>query len=411
MDAQAAHGSGAQGTGAPVRDRPFAALAASVVLLGLADSFLRTYFVLFLVDDAGLDPVRAGLLTSVPAVVGIGLSIALGRRFDRRPTRRWVVLSVLVSAAGYALLTTTTSFWWLLLLSATLLAAYNVPYPQLFSLAPVVLGEGPAGRRGVPLLRSGWSLSWAVGPLAGAALLPVVGFTGLVHLAVGVLLVLVVTTAAVPAPPPAAPREPAADGPRRRTVPTDVVLLTTGVGLFFLALFAGSFALPLHVTRTLDLPAQVLGWAFSACAVVEVVAALAVAALPHRVGQRRLVVVGTACLAVHLVLVVLADGPVLVLVSQVPRGAAIAVLTSAGLRFLQDRMRPATGLATTLFSSAADAGGLLAGVLGGVAVAAAGTRGALAGCAVVAVGAVLLLAAGSRPRAADVPGGPAGVGG
>ena len=376
--------------------RPVAALAASVVLLGLADSLIRAYLVLFLADDVGLSPTRIGLLFSLPAVGGIALSIVLGRRFDRHPTRRWLVGSVVASAAGYALLTTTTSFLWLLLISLTLLAAYQVPYPQLFSLAPAVLGDSPAGRRGVPLLRSGWSSAWAVGPLAGVALLPVVGFTGVLWVAVGLLLLLGITTAAVPSPPDFPRQEPSAVARGPRLVRTDVVLLTTGVGLFFLALLAGYIALPLQVTRALDLPGSLVGWIFSVCAVVEIATALGVAALPHHFPQRALVVAGTACLALHFILVVLAEGPVLLLLSQLPRGVSIAVLTSAGLRFFQDRLRPATGFATTLFAGAADVGGLLSGVLGGVAIAVAGTRVALAGCGVVAVIAVLLIAAGSR---------------
>lgn len=382
---------------------PFAALAASVVLLGVADSLIRAYFVLFLADDVGLSPERIGLLYSLPAVGGIALSIAMGRRFDRHPTRRWVVVSVVISAVGYALLTTTTSFVWLALISVTLLAAYHVPYPQLFSLAPVVLGAGPSGRRAVPLLRSGWSLAWAVGPLLGVVLVPAIGFTGVLWVAVGVLLLLVVTTATVPAPTTVHRPGPARE-PGRRTLRADVVLLTAGVALFFLALLAGYVALPLHVTRALGLDPSLVGWMLSAGAVVEILTALAVAALPHRFPQRALVVGGALCLALHFLLVVLAAGPGLLLVSQLPRGVAIAVLTSAGLRFLQDRMSPATGFATTLFSGAADVGSLLSGVVGGVAVAVLGTRGALAGCGVVAVAAALLLAAGSaRPALAPAP--------
>lgn len=77
------------------------------------------------------------------------------------------------------LLTTTTSFPLLVAIAITLIAAGSAAFPQLFTLARVVLGAGPAGQRTAPLLRSGWSLAWALGPLAGAALLSRTGFTGM----------------------------------------------------------------------------------------------------------------------------------------------------------------------------------------------------------------------------------------
>ncbi|WP_432510880.1 MFS transporter [Kineococcus sp. SYSU DK001] len=159
--------------------RPFTTLAGSVVLLGLADSVVGSCYVLFLDDHADLSATQIGLLFSLPALGGIAFTLWSGRRFDRRPTRTWALLATAASAVGYALLTTTTSFAWLLLISTTLLAVYQAIYPQLLSMAPAVLGTGSVGQRAVPLLRSGWSLAWALGPLvAGLLLVPWIGYLG-----------------------------------------------------------------------------------------------------------------------------------------------------------------------------------------------------------------------------------------
>jgi len=381
-----------------------------VVLLGLADSIVGSYYVLFLNEHAGLSATQIGALFSLPAIGGIAFTLWTGRRFDRRPTRTWALLAIASSAVGYALLTTTTSFAWLLLISMTLLVVYQAIYPQLFSMAPTVLGTGALGQRAVPLLRSGWSLAWALGPLiAGLLLVPWIGYLGVLWVTVGLLVLTLLTTAAVPSPglPPApAPAADTAPGDRPAGMPrTSLVLLTASIVLFFLAMFAGGLALPLYVTHGLGLPHEVVGTLFSLCAVVEIITALAVVALPSRSNQRGLLVGAMLALALHFALTAAAHGVLLLLIAQVPRGVAIAVLTTAGMRFLQEVLAPATGFATTLFSASTDGGFLLSGVLGGIAVDTLGYRQAIIGCGVAAVVAagVFLASRATVPRAPAAP--------
>lgn len=388
--------------------RPFTTLAGSVVLLGLADSIVGSYYVLFLNDHADLSATQIGVLFSLPAIGGIAFTLWTGRRFDRRPTRTWALLATASSALGYALLTTTTSFAWLLLISMTLLAVYQAIYPQLFSMAPTVLGTGALGQRAVPLLRSGWSLAWALGPLfAGLLLVPWIGYLGVLWVTVGLLVLTLLATAVVPSPgAPAAPALTPATGTapagRPRGVPrAGLVLLTASIVLFFLAMFAGGLALPLYITQGLGLPHEVVGTLFSLCAVVEIITALTVVALPSRSNQRGLLVGAMLALALHFALTAAAHGVVLLLIAQVPRGVAIAILTTAGMRFFQEALAPATGFATTLFSAATDGGFLLSGVVGGIAVDALGYRPAIIGCGVAAVLAagVFLVSRATVPRA------------
>src|SRR4051794_4936368 len=301
-----------------------------------------SYAVLFAADHAHLTPVRVGLFVSASAAGGIVVSALAGRRFDRRPTRAYAIAAALITALGLALLTTTTSFPLLLLIAGTLLATGQAAFPQLFTLARVVLGEGRAGQRSAPLLRSGWSLAWAVGPLAAAWVLAQAGFAGLLWSAAAVLVLTALSTAAVPAPPRVDERPGTADDERRAPVhPLALALLATSVALFFLAMFAGSVALPLFVTRGLHQPDAAVGVLFSACAAVEVVAALALAALPHRISQRALLVAGMGALVSYFAVVVSAHGMALLLVGQVARGVAIAVVGAAGIRFFQDLLEPA----------------------------------------------------------------------
>jgi SET family sugar efflux transporter-like MFS transporter len=347
-----------------------------VLLLGIADSMVGSYLVLFASDQAQLTPVQVGLFVSVSAAGGIVVSSLAGRRFDRTPTKGYAIGAAALSALGFVLLTTTTSFPVLILIAITLIAAGQAAFPQLFALARVVLGEGPAGQRSAPLLRSSWSLAWAVGPLAGAVLLPRAGFTGILWVAAAILAMMALTAATVPTPRPPVDRadnEPVPSGQEgQRTVntvrPGALALLVISVVLFFLAMFAGSVALPLYVTRDLHQPDTTVGVLYSACAAVEVLAALALAALPRRVSQRALIAAAMGALVAFYAVTASAHSWSLLLLGQVARGIAIAVVGAAGIRFFQDLLHPATGRATTLFANACTAGSLLAGVLAGLSV-------------------------------------------
>ncbi len=147
---------------------PLLPLFAAVLLLGIADSMVNSYIVLFCADVAGLTPLQIGMWASVLAIGGIAIGWWLGRLFDRRPARAYAIIVILLGSTGYALLPWVSSFLLLLLMAATALGVVGAAFPQLFALARFVMGERAAGQRSAPLLRSAWSLAWAVGPLLGA---------------------------------------------------------------------------------------------------------------------------------------------------------------------------------------------------------------------------------------------------
>jgi SET family sugar efflux transporter-like MFS transporter len=251
------------------------------------------------------------------------------------------------------------------------------------------------------LLRSGWSLAWAVGPLLGAAVLAKFGYPALLLAAAATLLLTSVLTLTVPRPRAAAADADSDEGPATaQTSPARVgrlplALLLAGVAAFFTSMYAGSVALPLFVTRALHQPGSSVGALYSACAVVEVVVALALAALPPWISQRALITGGMVAFIAYFGLTVIAGGMPLLLVGQVARGIGIAVVGAAGIRFFQEALAPETGRATTLFSNASTAGSLVAGVLAGAAVRVVGYTSALALCGGLAVLATVLFVAGS----------------
>jgi SET family sugar efflux transporter-like MFS transporter len=370
---------------------PLLVLFAAVLLLGIADSMVNSYIVLFGADVARLTPLQIGVWTSVFALAGITIGWWLGRLFDRRPTRTYAIVVTLLGSAGYLVLARVTSFPVLLLMAATVLGAMGAAFPQYFALARSVLGEGTAGQRSAPLLRGAWSLAWAVGPLLGALVLSRGGYSWLFGAAAAVFLAAALTVFVVPRP-----GRPITTAKSPGGTP---VLLIVGVTLFFAALCAGGLAVPLFVTRALHQQPASIGVLFSICAAVEVVATLGLAVVPARVSQRALMLGGFGALVAYYALTVVSSSMLMLGLAQVFRGVGIAVVAGAGIRYFQDLLAPATGRATTLFANSFTAGLLISGVLAGVAIERYGYRTTLLLCAVVAAlgGIAFTAGSGSRP--------------
>jgi SET family sugar efflux transporter-like MFS transporter len=328
------------------------------------------------------------------------VSSLLGRRFDRHPTRIYAAAVTAAGALGLVLIAVTRSFALLVLVAATLFGAVAAAFPQLFALARVTLGAGPAGQRSTPLLRSAWSSAWAIGPLLGAALLTRTGFPTLMLTAAAILAGTALVTLAIPAPWSGSPADQ--DSAAASTAATlQVVLTTASIVLFFSAMYAGSVALPLFVTRDLHQPDSAVGVLFSVCATVEILAALGLAAIPARISQRLLILGGMGTFVLYFAITVIARGMGLLLLGQAARGVAIAVVGAAGIRYFQGLLAPETGRATTLFSNASTAGSLVAGVLAGAAIGFFGYATTLVLCGVTAAAAAITFAASRRWSTVD----------
>ena len=379
------------GTGRYEAHVPFLALFAAILLFGIADSMVNSYIVLFGADAVGLTPVQIGVWSSVFAISGITIGWWLGRLFDRRPARAYAIVAALLGSAGYVLLPRVSSFLVLLLMAATVFGVMGAAFPQLFTLARAVLGEDTAGRRSAMLLRTAWSLAWAVGPLIGALVLSQGGYSWLMWTAAGVFLVSALTVLLVPRPG-SVPVTSASPG---RTP----VLLTVGVTLFFTAMFAGGLALPLFVTRGLHQHPAAVGVLFSVCAAVEVVATLGLAAVPARVSQRALILGGFGSFVCYYALTIVASGLPMLLFGQAFRALGIAIVAAAGIRYFQDLLAPETGRATTLFANAGTAGMLVSGILTGASIEHFGYRTTLLLCGVTAALGGVVFALGSRRQA------------
>ncbi|MGI5239841.1 MFS transporter [Dactylosporangium sp. CA-139066] len=377
----------------------FVWLLVGVLMLGIAESMIGSYLVLFGAGPARLSPLQVGLFMSLISASGLAVSTWLGRRFDRSASRWPALLAVAGPAAGYAILSTTTSYPVLLLVAVGLLGAGTAAFAQLFALARVHLtraGEALT-RRGTPALRSVWSLAWAVGPMAGAALLAAGGYgrllaaTAVAFLAVGVPLVLLGRT-------PKA-RDEREAGPAGGRLGRPMLLAAAGFTCFHTAMLSGSVVLPLYVTGTLGRPDASVGLLFSVCALVEIPAALATMLFPAA-RRRRILVAGMAMFALYFVAVAASATMPLLIATQVVRGIALATVGALGITYVQDLAPRSPGRATAIYANTLTFGSLVSGVLAGATAQVLGYRPAQLFCAALAAAGCVLLAVAGRPVAA-----------
>ena len=375
-------------------------LVLCVLVLGIADSMIGPYLVLFGADRAGLSPLRVGILLSLISVSGLAVSTWLGRRYDRSASRWPALVAVAAPAAGYLALTTTTAYPLLLLVSAGLLGAGMAAFPQVFALARTHLDRsgGDAARRGTPALRSVWSLAWALGPVAGAALLAAGGYPALMICTAAAFAAVALPLLRLGATP--RPRRTGAGDTGAGHLSRAMLLAAGSFTLFHTAMLSGSVVLPLYVTRTLDQPDGTVGLLFSVCALVEIPAALATMLLPARSPVRAVILAGMLLLGAYFVLVAVSSGLPALIATQVARGVALAVVGALGITYVQDLAPHATGRATTLYANTLTVGSLVSGVLAGATAQVLGYRAALLLCAALCLAGCALLAAARRGAAA-----------
>ncbi|GAA1501924.1 MFS transporter [Dactylosporangium maewongense] len=374
-------------------------LLVCVLLLGIADSMIGPYLVLFGADRARLSPLQVGVFLSVIAVSGLFVTSWLGRRFDRGAGRWPALVAVLAPAVGYLALSTTTSYALLLVIGAGLLGAGLAGFSQVFALARTHLdrASGDASGRGTLALRSVFSLAWAIGPILGSAALAWRGYSGLLLLT-SLAFALIAAPLLLLGPAPVTPRTaPQSRAPSRLRRP--VLLVAASFMLFNTAMCAGSVALPLYVTRTLGRTDQDVGLLASTGALAEIPAALSLILLPARVPRQRVILLGMLLFVVYFVLVSAGSSLPLLLVAQVVRGLAIAAVNALGITYMQDLMPEATGRATALFGNAFITASLVSGLVAGATAQALGYRAALLLCGLIsAAGCLLLISARQPPR-------------
>jgi SET family sugar efflux transporter-like MFS transporter len=376
----------------------FIALVAVDVLAGLADAMSGPYIVLFLVDQAHLDPLRLGAVLTARAIGGIAFASAFGAWVDRRTSIAPLLLALAGSSVGYALLGFTTDFTFLLVLAAVPVAIGAAAFSQSIALVKRCFERASlhTANRAIGVLRASWSLAWAIGPAIGAGIVVAFGYRGVFFMsgassAIGLLSLALLRARPVRDAKRAGPHKPSSGG-------LAIALAVAALALFHMAMFMGSIPLPIVITTSLGGAMSDVGLAMSLCAALEIVVMGALIWRPLKKGERVAIAVGFAAFVAYFLALAFARSVGLVLWLQILRAIGIALVTYLGIGFLQSLLPHRAGAAAALFSNAGQLGLVLATGGFGLLAQAFGYASVFIACAVLSAAGLFLVGLVKRER-------------
>jgi MFS transporter, SET family, sugar efflux transporter len=374
------------------RSSLFIGLVIVDIFVGLADAITGPYIVLFLVDQAGFNPLSLSAILTARALSGIVFSTAFGAWIDKRATVAPLMLALAGSAIGYALLGFTTDFAALLLIAAIPVAIGAAAFSQSIALAKRNFSQANPHtvNRAIGVLRASWSLAWAIGPAIGAILIGVAGFRGAFFAsalsgAIALATLAFVSSRVVLADVGhARPPKPVNGGPA-------IALAFAALALFHTAMFLGSIPLPIVLTTSLGGVERDVGITMSLCAGLEIVVMGALIWKPLQRGERLAIVAGFAAFIAYFVALTLVHSVAGVFWAQILRAIGIAFVSYLGISFLHSLMPHRAGAAAALFSNSGQVGSVLAALSVGGLAKAFGYASIFAVCAVLSAAGLALV--------------------
>jgi SET family sugar efflux transporter-like MFS transporter len=296
----------------------------------------------------------------------------------------------------------------LLMIGATLLALAAVCFSQLFAhtrerfFTSDIPDVPPAFLTSV--VRVCFSLAWTAGPTVGAWMMIQFGFRGLFLGAAGLyVMFLVGVLRYVPYEPRSAQSRLVRREPVWRVLTRgDIFAVFVAFLLIFAAHTMNMMNLPLVLIKLLGGTGRDVGIAFGIGPLAEIPLMLWFGLLAARGHQLGLIRVGAAATVVYFLLLTFASAPWHVFPMQILHGLSFAIISNVAILFFQDLVPGQPGLATTIFTNAANLGNLVGYFCFGSLVGPLGHRGLfLVSAALTSVTLVIVLF--YRPRLKPSP--------
>jgi MFS transporter, SET family, sugar efflux transporter len=334
--------------------------------LGLGSSFVSPFLSLFGLQEVGMRPLTFGLFMTVTSLSAIVVATSLARWSDTHVPRKVMLIlgasGGILGYSGYALI---RNPYLLLGVGATALALAAVCFSQLFAhtrerfVATDIEGVPPAFLMSV--VRVCFSVAWTAGPTVGAWMMIRFGFRGLFLGAAALfLLFLIGVVRFVPferRPPQdrLAAREPV----WRLLTRGDIFATFVAFLLIFAAHTINMMNLPLVVTKLLGGTGRDVGIIFGIGPLAEIPLILWFGLLAARGHQLALIRIGAAATVVYFLMLTFARSPWQVFPMQILHGLSFAIISNVAILFFQDLLPGQPGLATTIFTNAANVGNLV----------------------------------------------------
>jgi SET family sugar efflux transporter-like MFS transporter len=360
----------------------FAGLLGSSFALGLGFSFVSPFLVLWGTHEIGMRPSRFALFMTLTSLSGIVVATTLARWSDTHVPRKIMLLlggtCGVLGYVGYALLRDPRV---LLSVGVTALAVAAVNFSQIFAYAreKFFTSDIPGVPPGflVSVVRVCFSLAWVAGPSVGAWMKVEFGFRGMFLGAATLYAMFTIGIAwFVPLTPPAPHARKAAREPLWRVVTRgDVFALFVAFLLIFAAHTLNVMNLPLVVTEVLGGDGRDVGITFGVGPAAEIPLMLWFGLLAARGHQLALIRGGVAATVIYFLLLPCARAPWHIFPMQILHGVSFAVISNVVIMFFQDLLPGQAGLATAIFTNAANLGNLVGYLSFGALVQPFGNRG------------------------------------
>lgn len=348
----------------------FAGLLGCAFALGLGYSFVSPFLSLWGTQEIGMRPGMFGLFMTITSLSAIIVATTLARWSDTHIPRK---VMLLVGATGGMLGYTAYAFIrdprLLVVVGSTVLAVGTVCFSQLFAhtrerFFDAEIPGVPAGFL-TSVVRVCFSLAWTAGPSVGAGIVVLFGFRGLFLGAAALFLVFMIGVACYvpldsrPSQVRAAKREPV----WRVLTRGDLFAMFVAFLLIFAAHTINMMNLPLVITQLLGGTKVDVGIAFGVGPLAEIPLMLWFGLLAARGHQLALIRIGAASTVLYFLLLILAREPWHVFPLQILHGLSFAIISNVAIMFFQELVPGQPGLATTVFTNAANVGNLV-GFLG-----------------------------------------------
>jgi len=333
----------------------------AILCATLAEAVAGSYMALLAVEKIGMSPLELSAFLTLSAISGIAATTLFGHMHDRKPILWPLLLSLVAKIIGYALCAVLSETWMLLAVAFVLFGLSNASFALMFAMAKGYLDRvgGETVLRGMASLRMASSLSWAIGPALGAALVAVWSFGG-VYIGAALLavlaLVVVLASRIKMVPADTAERQKITLNVVRAAAPA-VIAMTA----FHTVMFMGSNAMSIVVVRELGSETDV-GLLFSLCAALEVIVMGLFVVRPMTKVSVPLLALGFALFASYFAMALFWPTLLSLYLGQIPRAAAIGILSVVGMAYVQELLPGRAGIASALFGNTMSAGFLLSGL-------------------------------------------------
>jgi len=346
--------------------RGFPGLFGAGLAVGLGSSFVIPFITLWGTRVVGLSEAAIGLYMTVTTFAQILVATLLARWSDTHvPRKVMLMIGGMGAVVGYAVYAFVIDVRVLLFFGCTILALAVLCFSQLFAYSREQFYDREIS--GLPrgyllsVLRASFSVAWMAGPSFSAWLLFLFGFRGVFLGASALYFVFVgCVWRYVPFERRSAEHRRVRRDPVWRVLTRPDIL---AVAIAFTCIFAAHamnvMNLPLMITNVLGGTSRNVGITFGIGPIVEIPLMLWFGHLAARGHTLALLRLGAVVTIAYFVLLNCVQAPWQIYFLQFFHGMSFAIISNVGILFFQDLVPGQPGLATTVYSNAANAGNLL----------------------------------------------------